>query len=426
MAVYYQYFDEYGHELAPASDFDCDYDSRDNYDDYDTSTPYIDYYPASHDPYPSADDNYPQDDGYLPGDDNYHQAMVTAGEYDTPLVSVDADDRCMEISYGEAGYWEEYHRRRYEIIYGEDSVPVAESELEELVAPTASADAGPDPRDAPPWTLAELQAAYDSGDMVEEDLEECAQMLEQWRAAEAAGYVWDPQTGEWLHQSDDQDNLSLHDGYSFCPPTNFASDDAVHHVGELAQLLPTKSTSGGTLSLPTSPSTTPSTPVKSATLTAKNQSQKSPRKRTARRKAFPPRSLPQPRRPGRSTRFRAQRVVRSSHRPAGITMGPASGATPPSVRDGRRCSPHTVPIVPAAVHLPRVPAPPDIPATVNASFVASGWSPDVVVIPRAAKPPDIRHVPAYPSATGDTKENLSPSARRRRNAMRRIAKKGKG
>ncbi|KAJ7155196.1 hypothetical protein C8R46DRAFT_1117173 [Mycena filopes] len=413
MAVYYRYFDEYGHELAPAGDFDHNYDDHDDYGDSTGVTSLdVDDTPAM-EPYVSYDDyHYPNGGDYHP--------PAPAAEYESSEDDATCrnDYGCMETVYGEAGYWEEYHRRRYEIIYGEDSVGVAESELN---VPT-----DPDPVDAPPWTLAELQAAYDSGDMVEEDLEECAQMLEDWRAAEAAGYVWDPQTGEWLHQSDDQDDLSLHDGYSSCPPTEIASDDVVHHVGDLALLLPTKLTSGGTLSLPTSPPTTPSTPAKSDMLTAKNPPQKSPRKRTARRKVSPPRTPPQPRRPGRSTRFRAQRVVRSSHRPAGITMGPASGATPPSVRDGRRCSPHTVPIVPAAVHLPRVPAPPDIAATVNTSFVASGRSPDVVVIPRAAKPPDIRHVPAYPSASGDTKQNLSPSARRRRNALRRLAKKGKG
>ncbi|KAJ7486898.1 hypothetical protein FB451DRAFT_1535137 [Mycena latifolia] len=37
-----------------------------------------------------------------------------------PNCEEGGDAGCMEIAYGEPGYWEEYHRRRYEILYGSD------------------------------------------------------------------------------------------------------------------------------------------------------------------------------------------------------------------------------------------------------------------------------------------------------------------
>ncbi|KAJ7067749.1 hypothetical protein B0H15DRAFT_1027951 [Mycena belliarum] len=56
------------------------------------------------------------------------------------------DDGCMRTAYGEPGYWEEYHRRRYAILYGPDSEEegdtqgVSERDEDLVVDPAAAYD----------------------------------------------------------------------------------------------------------------------------------------------------------------------------------------------------------------------------------------------------------------------------------------------
>ncbi|KAJ6564919.1 hypothetical protein DFH09DRAFT_1082028 [Mycena vulgaris] len=170
-------------------------------------------------------------------------------------------------------------------------------------------------------------------------------------------------------------------------------------------------------------------------------------------------------------------AVRVSNENADATV-PASSATPPPIVDESRCSPDTVPAVAADVLVPEEPVPPDIavpsedcrPDAVptlkqpvppdirrpTASETVSAPSkdppaPDVVLIPRQPGPPNIAAeqtttpaarectsvaaygapipVPKPPNISSSTISQLkdrSASAQRRRNAQRRIARKGKG
>ncbi|KAJ7154521.1 hypothetical protein C8R46DRAFT_1041559 [Mycena filopes] len=404
------------------------------------------------------------------------------------------DDGCMETAYGEVGYWEEYHRRRYEIIYGDDmdrSLAGAPAETGMYATESDDAVATPwtfaklqaayessvleereeyaylierwketeaagyvwdaqmgewlppepsDPAEAPPWTLAELQAEYDSADLDDKLREEYGETLERWRAAEAAGYVWDTRTGKWARVEPQED-------HSFLSLSHLPSGQ-VHHIAELPLSFSAKSTTGSSAS-PTPPPTKSSDLARSTRSTTKASSQKSPRKSPIRRKELKPRALLRPRRRGQSARVKPLRAVRSGHHSAGVTMCPACGTTPPSVGDDRRCSPHTVPIVSAVVHRPREPVPPDIPA--DAAFLKSRRRPYSIAIPRVAKPPDIladvaflassrrsfsvgiprapnspdvHHIPVVSGTATNSEESIS--AQRRRNALRRLAKKGKG
>ena len=170
-------------------------------------------------------------------------------------------------------------------------------------------------------------------------------------------------------------------------------------------------------------------------------------------------------------------AVRLSNENADATV-PASSATPPPVVDESHCSPDTVPAVAADVLVPEEPVPPDIavpsedcgPDAVpilkqpvppdirlpTASETVSSPSkdppaPDLVLIPWQPGPPNIAAgptttpasrectsvttyvapipVPKPPNISSSTISQLkdhSTSAQRRRNAQRRIAKKGKG
>ncbi|KAJ7154881.1 hypothetical protein C8R43DRAFT_1235155 [Mycena crocata] len=144
------------------------------------------------------------------------------------------------------------------------------------------------------------------------------------------------------------------------------------------------------------------------------------------------------------------------------TIVPAPSATPPPVADDSRCSLATVPIVAASILDAEDPLPPDIPTFLSAAPPTNkNPVPDAVVIPRVPKPPNIlvtatttssvsHPIPVSPPVPACTSVIdavlrvpvpkppkiavpasaqvvvLNASAQRRRNAQRRIAKKGKG
>ncbi|KAF8187644.1 hypothetical protein K438DRAFT_1764802 [Mycena galopus ATCC 62051] len=100
MAIYYEYYD-YGDDDPTFSDFQ---EASDDWDPHYDDAAYRGYY-EQYDSY--VCENSPTT---LYPDESY--AYEDAG----------GDGDCMEIAYGEPGYWEEYHWRRYEIIYGTDVV----------------------------------------------------------------------------------------------------------------------------------------------------------------------------------------------------------------------------------------------------------------------------------------------------------------
>jgi hypothetical protein len=116
MALYYDYYDEYGDALPPPDHSELTYDAEQFYDDH-----------TAYDV--AATEYYDLGDGYA------YVATHPEVQYDTFRSeegldyeeSEELDDGCMQTAYGEPGYWEEYQHRRYEIIYGVDSVEEEES-----------------------------------------------------------------------------------------------------------------------------------------------------------------------------------------------------------------------------------------------------------------------------------------------------------
>ncbi|KAJ7160537.1 hypothetical protein C8R43DRAFT_947748 [Mycena crocata] len=100
MAVYYDDYGDYG--FAPAA----------FYTEVNDTHPY--YEGGAYDVAPAGYDEPP--DEYTCDEE---EPYASDGAY---YEEVEADDGLMETEYGEPGYWEEYHRRRYEILYGSDSV----------------------------------------------------------------------------------------------------------------------------------------------------------------------------------------------------------------------------------------------------------------------------------------------------------------
>ncbi|KAJ6601979.1 hypothetical protein DFH09DRAFT_1069523 [Mycena vulgaris] len=116
MAVYYDEYGDYAYETAPAHQHDFFYHSDPSYGNggYDSAT--TAYYEAH-------------------GDDTIYEEVCPEDGLDYASQSVDyeqeEDAGCMVTAYGETGYWEEYQRRRYAIIYGDDCA-------EEVVEPETS------------------------------------------------------------------------------------------------------------------------------------------------------------------------------------------------------------------------------------------------------------------------------------------------
>ncbi|KAJ6563279.1 hypothetical protein DFH09DRAFT_1082338 [Mycena vulgaris] len=125
MAVYY---DEYGdYDPGPAAFYHPDF-SDDPETGYGDSPAYDTFYgEAQYDPDERQFYEPCEEYGYAVGHaDCYpsHPQVLERAEY---VETSCGDAECMEIAYGEPGYWEEYHRRRYEIIHGLDCEEVAES-----------------------------------------------------------------------------------------------------------------------------------------------------------------------------------------------------------------------------------------------------------------------------------------------------------
>ncbi|KAJ6539797.1 hypothetical protein DFH09DRAFT_69049 [Mycena vulgaris] len=123
MAVYYDEYGDYAPGPAAFDHPDFSYDPETGYSDapaYDTFYGDAQYDPDEPQCYePCEEYGFGHADCY-PGDP---QVLERAEYVETSY----GDAECMEIAYGEPGYWEEYHRRRYEIIHGLDFEEGAES-----------------------------------------------------------------------------------------------------------------------------------------------------------------------------------------------------------------------------------------------------------------------------------------------------------
>ncbi|KAJ6487066.1 hypothetical protein DFH09DRAFT_1377801 [Mycena vulgaris] len=380
--------------------------------------------------------------------------------------------------------------------------------------------------DATPQTLEELQAAYDRGDILEENRGECARLLGELWACEledqrllAAGYVWDEELGDYVHSAEINAHLeydSDEDDFTF---VHAAVSDAcdVHHLAEIVPLLP--------IALAPSSHVTSCVPQQLFSRPLKRTFRSNKSKPTTRpffhRIRTPPRSrlfVPAPRepllkpqrrlrrlraRPSRSQQRELPPHIAASTTPTPPTsepldnpvssianvaaMVPAPSATPPPVVDETRCSLGTVPFVAADILARKEPVPPDIrdettvvavspspkrpliagdvlapkdpvptdipgrSAVALASPPSKDSVPDAVLIPRLPEPPNIcvdtlaitptsvrtsitdsavsiavPKPPNLPLVATVRLKSLSASAQRRRNAQRRIAKKGKG
>ncbi|KAJ7124045.1 hypothetical protein C8R43DRAFT_1135637 [Mycena crocata] len=592
MAVYHYDYGDYAYEPTYFdSELACDTNSR-HYDSagYDFS-PAETYVP--HSEYNDREHTY---ECYEPED-------VQGTDYE---AVEEADYGLMQTEYGQPGYWEEYHRRRYDILYGSDfenveglpdvyddathvafetapapdpydesdavshteemvvvegiedgekcifeaeasdedellawrelwnrGPPIGENELawaeamdmwrqrieadvhsgeespgegvfppepvlhEELISAAAHAyiDAAVDD-DASPLSLDELQAAYDRGEIPEEDREECARMLGELWACEledqrllVAGYVWDDELGEYVHP----DGSNSSEEYDVEEEEDI---DLVEHVDVYSAPdvpdLPFIALAG--IHARSFSSHQPSHPETSKRQFApRRRFPKMPKPRfplgfrNRRHRVFIPAQhrplLPIPRAPRSKSRRRrskgrtpvtadlrrelpphlalivssaeSTKAPRTASSAAG-TMVPAPSATPPPVTDDSRCSLATVPIVAASIIDTKDPVPPDIPTpSPTTSLSNENPSPDAVIIPRKPEPPNIRltaatsssvssSVPIRVSVTDTVLRVAVPkppkipvtataqitarnsSARRRLNAQRRIAKKGKG
>ncbi|KAJ7675654.1 hypothetical protein DFH06DRAFT_1170132 [Mycena polygramma] len=541
MAVYYNYYDEYGGQIEPPDHQDFTSDTEVYYD-----VPAEQY---------DLGDQYGYEGEHADVHTDVYGAVLHIEEPAYYEEESCDDCGCMEIAYGEPGYWEEYERRRYEILYGDDAGEVleecsvvdeaafetaappfpraasedsAQSVLEEMrhsgdedawtaawdlgpregeneldwaesmevwrqhlvedvrgsvpshnVAPDDYADLFSDESLAPAAacqgvevepqcdirsqpTLEEMQELYDRGAIPEAEREDCARMLHELWACEledqrllAAGYVWDEETGEYVHPAEPDALLEYDrdaDEFGVAHSPGYGAYD-VQRVTELVAPAP------------------PSPPARIRTPARPNVRASPP---TFRRRSFPP---PRPHFPPRRTFFQksGQRRPVYSHSqtarrghprvPARTTkrreppphlllispsapaakppsasvaaMAPASRATPPCVADSSRCSLHTGAIAPADVRPTKEPVPPDI-----AAATTTVSAPDAVVIPRLPKPPNIPlpavlSIDSVPSGTVPNHpikpvppivglERMSAAAQRRVNAQRRLAKKGKG
>ncbi|KAJ7160538.1 hypothetical protein C8R43DRAFT_1176771 [Mycena crocata] len=325
--------------------------------------------------------------------------------------------------------------------------------------------------EAPPMTLEELQAAYDRGEIPEEDRVECARMLGELWACEledqrliAAGYVWDDELGEYVHP-DGSDSSEEYDA---------EEEDVVWVQHADVPDLPLTTLAGAH---------TPSFSSHHTPLPELPKHQLAPRRRFPRsaklKSPLAFRNLPRAprsklrRRPnkGRTTVTNNVKrdlpphralVVSSAQTPPAIvavkspaSIDPAPSATPPPVVDDSRCSLATVSIAAVAVLDPKDPVPPDIPTSLAAALTDNHLVPDAVIIPRKPEPPNIRLAAATSSSVSSSVPvrisvtdtvlrvavpkppkiaipaaarvaALSTSAQRRGNAQRRLAKKGKG
>ncbi|KAJ7475016.1 hypothetical protein FB451DRAFT_1465440 [Mycena latifolia] len=106
MAIYYDEYGDYSYDAATFDHQDFFYDTDPHYCDTSSDTTPAEY----SEPYSTE---YAYEEAHLTDSQVYtsHSSDYEAEEEDTG---------CMETAYGEPGYWEEYHRRRYEILYGAD------------------------------------------------------------------------------------------------------------------------------------------------------------------------------------------------------------------------------------------------------------------------------------------------------------------
>ncbi|KAJ7127558.1 hypothetical protein C8R43DRAFT_957763 [Mycena crocata] len=537
MAVYYDDYGDYG--FAPGA----------FYPDVNDTHPY--YEGSAYDVAPAGYDE--------PHDEYAHDEFEPTLYEEEPYASdsayyeeVEADDGLMEIECGQPGYWEEYQRRRYEIIHGTDSAeveyPDASGDDAELVldgtvqgdrryteldvdaveqysvdaaAVTSGDDDGksswmavwdlgppigenevawaeamdvwrqriasrvtehsyePDCAEesvtyAPPpaacvvdhvvelgvaeqppmedalLSLEELQAAYDRGEIPDEDREECARMLGELWACEledqcllAAGHVWNDELGEYMHP----DGSDLSEEYEVEEDDVMLNEHADVYSASDVPDLPLVALSG--INAPSFPSQH-APPLKSSD----SKHQFAPRRHFSRAPKL--KFRPDPAHGQRIHTLMPKRRPSTRASEAAGTMVPAPSATPPPVADDSRCSLATVPIVAADIRHAKDPVPPDKQTSSIATHAAAvKLVPDAILIPRLPKPPNICAarttvssvspsvpvrisvpdsvlrvaVPKPPKILAPAAAQVAAhnsSAQHCLNAQRRIAKKGKG
>ncbi|KAF8199241.1 hypothetical protein K438DRAFT_1823308 [Mycena galopus ATCC 62051] len=331
-------------------------------------------------------------------------------------------------------------------------------------------------------TLEELQASYDRGEIPEEDHEEGVRLLGELWACEledqrlsAAGYVWNEELGEYIHPAEPAEYDTDKEDFVAAYLVTHAVCE-VQHLAELtppvpipviphrlvpARVFPRRSfplSSRRPFSL-SKPKFTKrpffarmQTPPLRRPFIPKARP---PPAKTRKRHHVPPhasRSMPRDPPPHMDTNTKTSPLAAVFSAENAAAMAPAPSATPPPVVDDSRCSLGTVPIVAVEVLVPKEPVPPDIPSTPSAtSLPSSKDSPvDTVLIPKEPGPPNIHATtismsavparttvpnsvvptpvpkpPNIPPVALPQLKDLSASAQRRRNAQRRIAKKGK-
>jgi hypothetical protein len=369
------------------------------------------------------------------------------------------DDGTMTLEYGQPGYWEEYHRRRDEILYGTPPTPhlpdvyfsheglpepaeervcgeeatwEAEEELQYAEACAYSAAAHvkaeelalePDAEPAPVPSIEDLEAAYVRGELQEHEVDAWLEVIKEMREIEeeerriaAEGYFWDEETGDYVQSFEPE--LEPAPMPSSPPPSPIPavlSQPIPHHMRS---------------SRPTHthrdlyPSHFPRSrlPPKPPHYRPLPYVLRGPLARRGHH--YQPRSpRPPPRRPSPTTRHdnaphiknpRALAITSEIRAPPSLSTrdadatSSASVPTPPAFVDGSRCSPDTAVIDPANVPLPPSP-PPVFAALVQAQIDPSG----------VPKPPKIAATIARSGPTRAVAAN-------RKNALRRLAKKGKG
>ncbi|KAJ7815463.1 hypothetical protein B0H13DRAFT_1924163 [Mycena leptocephala] len=136
MAVYYDEYGDYAYENEFLDHPELAYDADPHHCD-------AGYFLAPADYYESCDE-YSYRDAHPTFDNCEPYASSGSGYKDVEKTNAG----CMRIAYGEPGYWEEYQRRRYEIIYGADSGEEADT-LEDDAEPALDAAAADDPYEEP-------------------------------------------------------------------------------------------------------------------------------------------------------------------------------------------------------------------------------------------------------------------------------------
>ncbi|KAJ7934531.1 hypothetical protein B0H13DRAFT_2305624 [Mycena leptocephala] len=311
---------------------------------------------------------------------------------------------------------------------------------------------------SPAPTLEELQTSYDCGEIPQEYREECANILaDQWefeledQQLLDAGYVWNEEMGEYVQSVETELPDNSIGEYALSVP--HLNSILVRDVLQIASIPPRPVfvAPSHRVNNPQRRTARPAfykAPTRRFSPTPPRLWRRPPAARFAgQSRPFFPRSQPP-----RHSRVSADRDTKKRNQPPNLprvtsapspsasirtpanvvaTIGPASRATPPAVADNSRCSLDTVPLVAADVHAQKEPVPPDIPASAFPS-IAGPPSPAVVCIPRRPKPPNIRNqlAPTRPpnrvGAVVSQLKNSNATAERRRNAQRRLAKKGKG